>query len=132
MGTTYNNSEEKRFCNICTLSLTPNDHGNRKSHPECAYRNKKLVQKEKYLIGNSAKLMIQKNEAVAACLYKMDKQKLGIPYVVAMEQGLKFDCPSTRRNYLNKIINMFDRYGYALETLAGEILIFIYHESDLQ
>jgi hypothetical protein len=126
------NSNGKRICGSCQLSLADDDHGNRKYHMECESKRKKQNQKVKYKIGNSAKLMIQKNEGVAASLYKMDMQKAGIPLIVAMEPGLKFDCPSVKRKYLNKEINMFDQYGYALETINREILIFIFHESDIQ
>ena len=84
-------------------------------------------QKEKYQIGNSAKLMIQKNEAIAESLYKMDPKKLGIPYMVVLAQGLNFDCPSTKRRYLNKEIHMLDQYGYRVETIKGEHLILFYH-----
>jgi uncharacterized Fe-S cluster-containing radical SAM superfamily protein len=111
--------------------LYDNDHVNRKAHPDCAKNYKKQHQKEKYQIGNTAKLMIQKNEAVAARLYEMDKQKTGIPFTYAMEQGFRFDCPTFTRKHLNKTVNMFDHYGYVLETIKGEILIFIYYESEL-
>jgi hypothetical protein len=126
------NSNVKRICKICLQPLADDCHGNRKSHEECAKKYKKQHQTEKYRVGNSAKLLIQKNEAVAAHLYNLDQQKLGIPFTVAMELGLKFNCPTTKRKNLNKEINMFDNYGYTIETTNGEILIFIYHESDLQ
>lgn len=126
------NSDEIRICKICQQPLDEDSHGNSKAHESCAYRNKKRRQKEKYKIGNSAKLLIQKNEAVAAGLYKMDKQKLGIPFTVAMELGFKFNCPSTKRDHFFKIVNMMDQYGYSLEKIGSETLIYIYHESDLQ
>ncbi|MGD0343198.1 MAG: hypothetical protein ABSA76_15970 [Bacteroidales bacterium] len=121
----------ERFCKFCKKPLSSDEHGNRKSHLECSYKNKLYKQKQKYKVGNNAKLMIQKNEAVAARLYEMDKQKNGIPFTYAMEQGFRFDCPTLTRKNLNKTINMFDHYGYVLETLKSEILIFIYHESEL-
>ncbi len=121
----------KRLCMRCSKPLDSTEHGNKKSHPNCASKYKKQHQKEKYKVGNSAKLMIQKNEAVAAHLYKLDQQKNGIPFTVAMELGFKFDCPSTLRNHLNMKIHMLDKYGYTLETINGEILIFIYYESEL-
>ena len=123
--------DEKRVCTFCHKPLDYDEHGNLKAHPECSYKNKLLRQKEKYKVGNTAKLMIQKNEAVAARLYEIDKQKNGIPFTYAMEQGFRFDCPTLTRKNLNKTINMFDHYGYVLETLKSEILIFIYHESEL-
>jgi hypothetical protein len=121
----------KRICKICQMPLADGDHGNRKAHLNCAYQEKKMRQKEKYEVGNSAKLQIQKNEAVTARLYKLDQKKQGISHLEAMEQGFKFKCPSTKRKHLNMIINMFDKYGYSLETIENEILIFFYHESDL-
>lgn len=123
---------EKRLCTICNLPLSDNEHGNRKSHLYCAYSSKKQRQKEKYRIGNAAKLKIQKNEAVAASLYKLDQNKQGIPYLVAMGQGLIFDCPSFKHKWQNKDVYMFDKYGYAIETKNHETLIFIYYESDLK
>jgi hypothetical protein len=122
----------QRLCLRCSKPLDSSEHGNRKSHEDCAKKYKKQHQTEKYKVGNSAKLMIQKNEAVAAHLYKLDQQKLGIPFTVAMELGFKFNCPTTKQIYLNKEINLLDQYGYSIETKKGEHLIFIYHESDLQ
>jgi hypothetical protein len=124
-------SGSKRICRICKQPLEEDSHGNAKAHKSCSYLNKKQHQKEKYKIGNSAKLMIQKNEEVAAYLYILDKERSGIPFLVAMEYGLKFNCPSTKRNHLNITLYMFDQFGYALETINGEHLIFIYHESEL-
>jgi hypothetical protein len=126
------NSNEIRICEICQRPLADDDHGNRKAHRSCAYVNKKQRQKEKYSVGNPAKLLIQKNEAVAAGLYKMDKQKQGILYTAVLEEGFKFNCPTTKRNHHNKIVYMMDQYGYAIEKIGSETLIFIYHESDLQ
>ena len=126
------NPVEKRICIFCQRQLDEDSHGNSKAHKSCAYRNKKLRQKERYQVGNSAKLLIQKNEEVAARLYRMDQQKQGIPHLKAMELGFKFDCPTTKRNLKNKIIYMMDRYGYAIETIDSEILIYILHESDIQ
>jgi hypothetical protein len=117
---------------MCNSPLEPNEHGNRKAHKKCAYEHKKQSQKEKFKVGNSAKLKIQKNETVAANLYKLDLQKTGIPYLVALEHGLNFNCPSTRYDRLNTIVYFFDHYGYSIKTINGEHLIFIYHESDLQ
>lgn len=122
----------KRLCIICRKPLDDNDHGNRKAHPICAKNHKKQHQKEKYQIGNTAKLMIQKNEAIAESLYKKDQQKLGIPYFEVLTYGFNFNCPSTKRVYFNKEIYMLDRYGYSFETKNGETLILIYHESELQ
>ncbi|MGD0757198.1 MAG: hypothetical protein ABR927_19305 [Bacteroidales bacterium] len=121
-----------RLCIRCNAPLEPNEHGNRKAHQTCAYEHKKQAQKEKYKVGNSAKLMIQKNEAIAARLYQMDKHKMGIPYMVALEHGLNFSCPSTLNNRQNKKVYFFDQYGYSIETVNGDHLIFIYHESDFQ
>ena len=105
-----------RLCIMCNSPLEPNEHGNRKAHKKCAYEHKKQSQKEKFKVGNSAK----------------DLQKTGIPYLVALEHGLNFNCPSTRYDRLNTIVYFFDHYGYSIKTINGEHLIFIYHESDLQ
>lgn len=121
----------KRLCNRCKKPLEEEAHGNRKSHPDCESRYKKQHQKEKYKVGNTAKLLIQKNETVAAYLYKLDPQKRGISYLVALEHGLKFDCPSIIRERFNKKIFFFDKYGYTIEIVNDEHLIFICHESDL-
>lgn len=122
----------KRLCIRCKKPLDDNDHGNRKAHPDCAKNYKKQHQKEKYQIGNTAKLMIQKNEAIAARLYKLDEQKRGISYLYASELGLKFNCPSITREYGNKKIYFFDQYGYSIDTVNGSHLLFFYHESELQ
>ena len=123
---------EKKTCIFCRQMLEEDSHGNRKAHKSCAYRNKKLRQKEKYQVGNSAKLLIQKNEEVAAYLYKLDKERRGIHHLTAMELGFKFECPSIKSKYMDTVIYMFDKYGYSFETIDGEILIFLYHESDLK
>lgn len=126
------NSAEIRICKICQQPLDEDSHGNSKAHESCAYRNKKRRQKEKYKIGNSVKLMIQKNEAVAASLYLLDKERCGIHHLEALEFGLKFTCPTTTLRHLNREIHMFEHYGYSIDTVDGENLIFIYHESELQ
>jgi hypothetical protein len=131
MGNDIQYSTEIRLCKFCNKPLDTKDHGNRKTHIECYYKNKLYQQKEKYKVGNKAKLLIQKNEAVVARLHMMDKHKSGIPFTYAMEQGFKFDCPIYTRMHLNKPIKMFDKYGYDLDTIKGETLIFIYHESEL-
>jgi len=131
MEPTENEIMDKRVCKICLLPLSDDVHGNKKSHDECAYKEKKKRQREKYRVGNDAKLMIQKNEAVAATLYRQDKPKQGIPYMLVSESGFKFSCPTSKRTHFNKIINMMDRYGYSLETVNGEVLIFFYHVSEL-
>jgi hypothetical protein len=131
METITQDLDKTGICKYCKLALDSNKHGNRKAHPECSYKNKLQHQKKKYKIGNNAKLMIQKNEAVSARLHLMDKQKTGIPFTYAMELGFKFDCPTLTRKHLNKTVNMFDHYGYVLETIKSEILIFVYHESEL-
>jgi hypothetical protein len=123
---------EIRLCDKCGKPLAEKEHGNRKAHPDCAYEYKKQHQKNKYLIGNSVKLLIQKNESVAEALFKLDSQKCGIPLLTASEIGLKFNCPTTVYVYQNKKINFFDKYGYTIETINGEHLIFIYHESELR
>ncbi len=118
-------------CPVCNEPLDPDAHGNRIMHVECAYEHKKESQKEKYKIGNQAKLMIQKNEAVAALLYKMDPDKRGISHLQASEFGLKFNCPVTKRVHQNKTINMIDQYGYSIEENNHQTIITIYHESEL-
>ena len=120
-----------RLCGICNIPLEKNTHGNRRYHPECSRKEKLQRQKRNYQVGNSAKLLIQKNEKVAARLYEMDKQKSGIPVTFALELGLKFNCPTLKVKHLNMEVNMFGQYGYVIETIKGEILIFIYHESEL-
>lgn len=121
-----------RLCIGCKRPLDNNEHGNKKSHSDCAKNYKKQHQKEKYQIGNTAKLMIQKNEAIAESLYKMDQQKLGIPYLAVLAHGFNFNCPSAKRRYLNRELHMLDRYGYSFEIKSGETLILIYHDSELQ
>ncbi len=123
---------EERRCQLCDRLLDQNTHGNRKMHPECAYQEKKERQKENYPIGNPAKLMIQKNEKVAALLHKMDPNKNGISYVRAMELGLKFNCPTTKQSHLNRVIHMMDQYGYSIENNNHQTLIYLYHVSELK
>jgi hypothetical protein len=125
------NSSKKRICTICHQPLAEDSHGNCKAHKACAYQFKKQRQKEKYQVGNSAKLLIQKNEEVAAYLYHLDKDRRGIPHLKAMELGLKFDCPSIKQKYKGEVIYMFHKYGYSIKKIDNEILIFIYYEPDL-
>ena len=119
-----------RVCKICKEPLEPDAHGNRKMHEECAYTFKKQRQSENYLIGNEAKLMIQKNEKVAALLHEMDPYKKGISHLKALEFGLKFDCPTMKLFHQNKTVYMFDQYGYSIEGKNEQTLIIIYHESE--
>jgi len=121
---------ENRICKFCEKPLDPDEHGNRKYHTECSYKNKLQRQKEKYKVGNSAKLLIQKNEDIASRFYELDKQKEGIPYKEAEKAGLDFDCPVTRWKHKGKTIYFFDQYGYSIDTINGITKIFIYHESD--
>jgi hypothetical protein len=123
---------EIRLCDKCGKPMGEKEHGNRRAHRECAYEYKKHHQKEKYKVGNSIKLLIQKNEAIAARLHKLDLQKQGIPYLAAMELGLKFNCPTTIVDYQNMKVHFFDHYGYSIKTVNGSSLIFIYNESELQ
>lgn len=114
--------------------LEPDEqHGNRKYHETCAMEQKLERQKEKYKIGNEAKLKIQKTEAALTRLYKMDPEKNGISYFRAIEHGLQFNAPYRLRenSLLDKTINFFDQYGYYIETINNQTLIFIYHESEL-
>lgn len=107
-------------------------HGNQRMHPKCAYLGKKERQNNKYQIGNAAKLKIQKNETVLALMHKQDPEKRGFPYRMALENGLKFDCPYYERNgHSNGIVYMFDKYGYCLNEMNNQTLIIIYHESEL-
>ena len=124
---------EERICPVCNEPLDPDSHGNQQIHPDCAYKRKKERQREKYKIGNEAKLRIQKNEKVLGFLHEMDTEKKGIPYLKAMEYGLKFDCPSIKFEspILFKTINIFDRYGYSIEKIDNKTLIYIYHVSEL-
>jgi len=124
-----------KLCKRCKeLMLDPDEqHGNRQYHEKCAKEQKLERQKEKYKIGNNAKLKIQKTEAVLAHLYNIDPEKNGIPYFQAIENGLRFDtpCRPNKHSLLNKTINVFDQYGYSVETINNQTLIFIYHESEL-
>lgn len=108
-------------------------HGNRQYHEKCAKEQKLERQKEKYKVGNEAKLKIQKTEAVLARLSKMDPEKEGISYFLAIEHGLQFSAPYRLRenSLLNKTINVIDQYGYYIETINNQTLIFIYHVSEL-
>lgn len=124
-----------KLCKKCKeLMLDPDErHGNRKYHKICAKEQKLERQKEKYKIGNDAKLKIQKTEAVLAHLYKMDPAKDGIPYFRALENGLQFNvpCRPIKHSLLNKTIFVFDEYGYSVETINNQTLIFIYHAREL-
>jgi hypothetical protein len=124
---------EERICSYCKEPLDPMAHGNQCMHSECAYKYKKERQKNRYQIGNGAKLRIQKNEAVLAQLHKQDPEKRGYPYRIAMEKGLKFDCPYTERNspYINGSIYMFDQYGYNINRINNNTLIIVYHVSEI-
>ena len=122
---------EERICPKCNEPLGPNIHGNRIMHLECAYEHKKERQKENYLIGNKAKLIIQKNEKAAALLYNMDPQKKGISHLQALEFGLSFNCPTIKWSHQNKTIFMIDQYGYSIEKNNDHPLIFFYHVSEL-
>ena len=121
----------QRLCKRCNKPFEEEAHGNRKSHPDCARKYKRQHQKEKYIVGNSAKLQIQKNETIAADLYKLDHQKRGISHLLASELGFKFNCHSIVRAYGNKRVHFFDKYGYSIETVNGNPLIYIYHVSEL-
>ncbi len=122
-----------KLCKRCNGPLDEDSHGNRQMHEHCAYEEKLNRQKVNYKIGNEAKLKIQKNEKALAFLHKMDTEKKGIPYLKAMEFGLKFDCPSVKfeSTTLLKTINIFDKYGYSIEKIDNKTLIFVYHVSKL-
>ena len=124
---------EERICRYCKEPIDPMAHGNQRLHPECAYEEKKDRQKSRYQIGNEAKLKIQKNEVILAKMHKQDPDKRGFPYRVALENGLKFDCPCTEQNspYINGSIYMFDQYGYSISQINNNTLIFVYHVSEL-
>jgi len=124
---------KERLCSYCHEPLDPDAHGNQRMHPRCAYKYKKMRQKEKYQIGNSAKLQIQKNEAVLARIYKIDPDKNGISYLKALEYGLKFDCSCTKveNPFINNTIFMFDKYGYCIKEMKNQTLITVYHVSEL-
>ena len=124
---------EERICSYCKEPLDPTAHGNQRMHPECAYREKKERQKNRYQIGNAAKLKIQKNEAILAQMHEQDPEKRGIPYRMVLENGLKFDCPCTERNspFNNGSVYMFDQYGYSINKMDKTTLIYIYHVSEL-
>ena len=59
---------EEKICSYCKDPLDPKAHGNQRMHPECAYREKRERQKNRYQIGNIAKLKIQNNEKILAQL----------------------------------------------------------------
>ena len=124
---------EDRICSYCKDPLDPGAHGNQRMHPECAYLFKRERQKNKYQIGNAAKLKIQKNEAILAQMHKQDPEKRGFPYRVVLENGLTFDCPCTERNspYINSSVYMFDQYGYSFNKMNNNTSIIIYHVSEL-
>ena len=124
---------ERRICSYCKEPLDPMAHGNQLMHPECAYREKKERQKNRYQIGNAAKLKIQNNEKILAQLHKQDPEKQGFPYRVVLENGLKFDCPYSEKNnpFTNSSIYMFDQYGYSISKINSNTLIFVYHVSEL-
>jgi hypothetical protein len=121
--------EREAICGFCNNQLTDVTHGNRQYHKECAYKRKLQRQKERYSIGNDAKLMIQKNESVLAFIHKQCSH--GIPFVQAMEIGLKFNCPSRTIELQDKKIFMFDKYGYSIKDDKGQTLIIVHHESEL-
>lgn len=124
-----------KLCKRCNKPMLDSDerHGNRKYHKICAKEQKLERQKEKYKIGNDAKLKIQKTETVLANLYEMDPEKEGIPYFQAIKNGLQFDipCRPIKHSLLNKTINVFDQYGYSVETINNQTLIFIHHVREL-
>ena len=124
---------EERICDYCKRPLDPMAHGNQRMHPECAYRHKKERQIRRYQVGNIAKLKIQKNEKILAQLHEQDPEKRGFPYLMVLEYGLKFDCPSTERTrpYNDGIVYFFDQYGYSIKKQNNNTLIFVYHVSEL-
>ncbi len=122
----------ERDCRRCHRPLDPDAHGNQKMHPHCAYEHKKEIQKEKYPVGNNAKKFIQKNEPIAARLYKLDKDKKGISVYKAMEEGFKFDGPTEKISHPNKTIYMIENYGYSIKESPNGPLIIFYHVSELQ
>ena len=131
MEENFEGTNRVRICLGCGNPLDLDKHGNRKYHQDCGSEIKKQRQKKKYQIGNYAKLLIQKNEAVAERLHTLDNQKKGIPYMRAMAEGFKFDCPTTIRIHHKKKVYMLYRYGYLIEQHDSETLIFIFHESEL-
>lgn len=126
-----NNKTEDRICQRCGKSFGEKVHGNRKYHPECYKASKKDRQKENYQIGNEVKLMIKKNERIAARLHEIDKQKDGISHIYVLECGFIFDCPTFLRKYEDKEVHMLHNYGYIIETINEETLILFFHESEL-
>ena len=122
----------ERYCLRCGRPLDPDAHGNQKMHPHCSYEHKKERQKEKYPIGNKAKIFIQKNESIAARLHKLDKDKKGISVYKVIEEGFKFDGPTEKINHLYNAIYMIEKYGYSIKEFPNETLIIFYHVSELQ
>ncbi len=124
---------EERICPVCNQPVESEAHGNQRMHPHCAYKEKKDRQKSRYQIGNEAQLKIQKNEIILALMHKQDPDKRGFPYRVALENGLKFDCPCTEKNcpFIDGSIYMFDQYGYSISKVTNNTLIFIHHVSEL-
>ena len=122
---------DERLCLKCGEPLEPDAHGNQKMHPHCAYGQKKELQKKKYKIGNQTKLSIQKNEAIAERLCKIDIGKQGIPYLKVMEEGFRFGARTQKLNHSQRIIHLIEEYGYEfVESLNGTLIVF-YHESEL-
>ena len=121
----------QRVCQVCDEPLDEDAHGNKKMHDKCAYNRKKERQKENYQIGNEVKLMIQKNEKIAAALHNMDREKKGITHMYVLEQGFKFSCPVSKRDSLFGEIHMIDKYGYLFKDIKNNTLIIFYHESEI-
>jgi len=123
----------ERRCKRCNKSLGENVHGNRNYHSQCYYEEKKERQKKNYMIGNAVKLIIQKNDAVSAILWKMDPMKNGFLKDQVMEYGIKFNCHTLKveSEKLQKTIYIFDQYGYAMQQSNDGILIIFYHVSEL-
>ena len=115
---------EKRKCSYCHRPLDPMAHGNQRMHPECAYLSKMERQKNKYQIGDTAKLKIQKNDKILAQLHKQDSEKQGFPYLPVLENGLKINCTYTERNrpYVNGSIYKLESIQQLLEeNIVGNI-----------
>ena len=131
MKTQSKNFTELRICDECKKPLGVEVHGNRKLHPECAYRRRLRHQKEKYRIGNSAKLKVQKNEKQILLLHKMDLFKDGYLLDDVLQGGLDFNCPTLTRIHNGAEVHFFDEYGFTLKRFQGKNLILFYHVSEL-
>ena len=97
----------------------------------CTYEEKLERQKGNYQIGNEVKLMIQKNERIAARLHDLDQERNGYTHYYVQEEGFKFSCPVLIRESIFGKIHMLDKYGYLIKDIKNNTLIIFYHVSEI-